>query len=166
MNTLFRLEMTRKMEGFASKNQCLEHMVKILYEHDVLAYTDTFIKAVKSREEAMSTGIGRGVAIPHARDHSVNKLGIAVCLLNEGLDFGSVDSELAHLIFMIAVPHDSNIHYMQVLRHLSEYLRQEDKRLAMMHAKNDEELYQNVQQMENIILAALSELDSTAPGSK
>jgi|LSQX01.3.fsa_nt_gb fructose-specific phosphotransferase system IIA component len=166
MNKLFRLEMTRKMEGFASKNQCLEHMVKILYEHDVLAYTDTFIKAVKSREEAMSTGIGRGVAIPHARDHSVNKLGIAVCLLNEGLDFGSVDSEPAHLIFMIAVPHNSNIHYMQVLRHLSEYLRQEDKRLAMMHAKNDEELYQNVQQMESIILAALSGLDSTTPGSK
>jgi len=68
-------------------------MVKLLHEHDVLAYTDTFIKAVKSREEAMSTGIGRAIAIPHARDHSVNKLGIALCLLNEGLDFGSVDSE-------------------------------------------------------------------------
>lgn len=166
MNTLFRREMTRKVEGFASKNQCLEHMVKILHEHDVLAYTDTFIKAVKSREEAMSTGIGRAIAIPHARDHSVNKLGIALCLLNEGLDFGSVDSEPVYLVFMIAVPQDSNVQYMQVLRHLSEYLRQDDKRHAMLQAKNEEELYQNVQQMESIILAALGGLDSAAPGSK
>lgn len=114
----------------------------------------------------MSTGIGRGIAIPHARDHSVNKLGIALCLLREGLDFGSVDSEPVYLIFMIAVPDESNVQYMQVLRHLSEYLRQDDKRHALMHATNEEELFQNVQQMESIILSALSRIDSSAAGSK
>ena len=159
MDTLFRSEMIRILEGFDSKNQCLEYMVRMLYDGGTLAYSDTYIKAVRSREEAMSTGIGRGIAIPHARDHSVNKLGIALCLLREGLDFGSVDSEPVYLIFMIAVPDESNVQYMQVLRHLSEYLRQDDKRHALMHATNEEELFQNVQQMESIILSALSRID-------
>ncbi len=151
MTKLFKKNIVKMQERFADKTQCLEYMSNLLAESGCMQFPDRFLAAVKGREEIMSTGIGRGVAIPHARDLMVNTLRIAVCLINEPLEFQSIDEEPVRIVFMIAVPQNSNPEYMKILRSISEYLRQDDKRLRLLESKNEEELFSQVSEIEHVI---------------
>lgn len=154
MNALFKLELVRIVDAFKSKSECLDYMAELLSNSGCLSFPDRYLAAVKGREEIMSTGIGRGIAIPHARDLTVNCLKIAVCMLKEALDFGSVDNEPVNLVFMIAVPQNSNQEYMRILRSLSEHLRQDKNRAKLLGSNSDRELFEHVQTMQDIINAA------------
>ena len=154
MNALFKLELVRIVDAFESKGECLDYMADLLSDSGCLSFPDRYLAAVKGREEIMSTGIGRGIAIPHARDLTVNCLKIAVCMLREPLDFGAVDNEPVNLVFMIAVPQNSNQEYMRILRSLSEYLRQDKNRARLLGSNSDRELFEHVQTMQDIINAA------------
>ncbi|MBM4399893.1 MAG: PTS sugar transporter subunit IIA, partial [Candidatus Cloacimonetes bacterium] len=139
------------VDGFETKIECLEYLTGLLAESGCLQFADRFLAAVKGREEIMSTGIGREVAIPHARDLMVNTLRIAVCLIKKPLDFNAIDNLSVKVVFMIAVPQNSNQQYMMILRSISEYLKQEDKRLALLASKTEEELFSNVGEIEHVI---------------
>lgn len=151
MKRLFTPELVTIVEGFDSKGACLEFMAEKLSESGCLSFPDRFLAAVKGREEIMSTGIGRQVAIPHARDLTVSCLRIAVCLMQKGLDFGSVDELPVRLVFMIAVPQSSNQDYMKILRSLSEFLRNDENRELLLQAKDERDLYEKVHVLEDII---------------
>ncbi|MCB5260988.1 MAG: PTS sugar transporter subunit IIA [Candidatus Cloacimonetes bacterium] len=156
MNTLFKPELVRIVNAFKNKSDCLEYMAELLSISGCLSFPDRYLAAVKGREEIMSTGIGRGIAIPHARDLTVNCLQIAVCRIFAELDFQSVDNEPVHLVFMIAVPQNSNQEYMRILRSLSEYLRKDENRAILLGATSDLELYNYVHEMEDNINAILA----------
>jgi mannitol/fructose-specific phosphotransferase system IIA component (Ntr-type) len=151
MTKLFTKNLVKMVDRFADKAECLEYMSNLLSESGCMQFPDRFLAAVKGREEIMSTGIGRGVAIPHARDLMVNTLRIAVCLIHEPLEFQSVDDEPVRIVIMIAVPQNSNPEYMKILRSISEYLRQDDKRLMLLESKTDEELFTQVSEIEHVI---------------
>jgi mannitol/fructose-specific phosphotransferase system IIA component (Ntr-type) len=61
-------------------------------------------KAVWSREEALSTGIGNGVAIPHARIHGLRQPLVVTGISPSGIDFDAPDDKLSHVIFLILTP--------------------------------------------------------------
>ncbi|PKN75161.1 MAG: PTS system IIA component fructose subfamily (modular protein) [Candidatus Cloacimonetes bacterium HGW-Cloacimonetes-2] len=155
MNKLFHSDLVRIVDHFGTKNECLDYMVNLLSESGCLMFPDRFAAAVKGREEIMSTGIGRELAIPHARDLTVSCLRIAVCLLKTPLEFVSIDELPVKIVFLIAVPQHSNQEYMKILRSLSEYLRQDDARMELLGSRDETELYQNVQKIETVIAAQL-----------
>ena len=156
MNKLFHSGLVKIVDQFDTKNDCLDFMVNLLSESGCLSFPDRFAAAVKGREEIMSTGIGREVAIPHARDLTVNRLRIAVTKIRTPLDFTSVDNQPVRLVFMIAVPQNSNQEYMKILRCLSEYLRQDEKRAEIIGSQSETELYDYARGIEDTILAQLS----------
>ncbi|NLK49813.1 MAG: PTS sugar transporter subunit IIA [Candidatus Cloacimonetes bacterium] len=153
MNPLFTADLLRIVQRFESKGQCLEYMAQLLAQSGCLMMVDRYLASIKSREDVMSTGIGHGIAIPHARDESVTCLRIAVCLIREGMDFLALDDQPVSLVFMLAVPEDKNKEYMKILRSLSEYLRQEDLRQRLLDAKDERELFGYVQEIERDYLA-------------
>ncbi len=153
MNPLFTADLLRIVQRFESKGQCLEYMAQLLAQSGCLMMVDRYLASIKSREDVMSTGIGHGIAIPHARDESVTCLRIAVCLIREGMDFLALDDQPVSLVFMLAVPEDKNKEYMKILRSLSEYLRQEGLRQRLLDAKDERELFEYVQEIERDYLA-------------
>ncbi|MEF3695125.1 MAG: PTS sugar transporter subunit IIA [Candidatus Cloacimonadota bacterium] len=155
MNKLFHSDLVRIVDHFGTKKDCLNYMVNMLSESGCLLFPDRFAAAVKGREEIMSTGIGREVAIPHARDLTVSCLKIAVCLIKSPLDFVSMDDLPVRIVFMIAVPQNSNKEYMKILRSLSEYLRQDEARAELLGSQDEEELFTNVKKIETSIIAQL-----------
>jgi fructose-specific phosphotransferase system IIA component len=156
MNTLFKPELVRIVDAFENKSECLNYMAELLSASGCLSFPDRYLAAVKGREEIMSTGIGRGIAIPHARDLTVSNLKIAVCKISGALDFQSVDGEPVNLVFMIAVPQNSNQEYMRILRNLSEYLRNDEHRTMLLSASSDLELYDYVHTIEDRIHASIA----------
>jgi mannitol/fructose-specific phosphotransferase system IIA component (Ntr-type) len=151
MTKLFKRSLVKIVDGFEDKSHCLDYMAEMLSKSGCMEFPDRYLAAVKGREEIMSTGIGREVAIPHARDLMVNTLRIAVCLLKEPLEFNSMDNLPVRVVFMIAVPQNSNTTYMMILRSISEYLRQDDKRLALLESGTEDELYAKVREIEDVI---------------
>jgi len=151
MNRLFKPELVKIVDSFDTKQDCLNYMAAMLSESGCLSFPDRFLAAVKGREEIMSTGIGRGIAIPHARDLTVSCLRIAVCLIRTALEFNSVDSLPVQMVFMIAVPQSSNQDYMKILRSLSEFLRRDENRETLLNATSEGDLYEKVHALEDKI---------------
>jgi mannitol/fructose-specific phosphotransferase system IIA component (Ntr-type) len=75
---------------------------------------DSIVKAIMKREELGSTGIGRGVAVPHTKHPSVSRLTGAVAVSAEGVDFQSLDGEKVHLFFLLVSPPRAGVRIAQV----------------------------------------------------
>lgn len=84
---------------------------------------DSIIKAILKREELGSTGIGRGIAVPHTKHPSVEKLVGTVGISSDGVDFNSLDGESVHLFFLLVSPPDRPGDHLRALENISRQLR-------------------------------------------
>ncbi len=76
-----------------------------------------------AREALGSTAIGQGIAIPHAKSDCVNKLVAAFGLSKKGVDFDSLDGELAYIFFLLVAPQDSAGPHLKALARISRLLK-------------------------------------------
>src|SRR5689334_17013376 len=83
------------------------------------------VAAIMKREELGSTGIGRGVAVPHTKHPSVSKLVGTVGVSPEGVDFNSLDGDKVHLLFLLVSPPDRPGDHLRALENISRQLRDE-----------------------------------------
>lgn len=96
---------------------------------------------IYGREGESTTGIGMGIAIPHAKSTYVKKPTLAFGRSTAGVDWQSLDNELAHLVFMIAVPADNkdDVH-LKILQRLSRKLMDNDFRQSLLDALTKEDV--------------------------
>ncbi len=84
---------------------------------------DSIVKAIMKREELGSTGIGRGVAVPHTKHPSVDRLVGTVGVSGDGVDFNSLDGEKVQLFFLLISPPDRPGDHLRALENISRQLR-------------------------------------------
>ena len=84
---------------------------------------ESIVKAILKREELGSTGIGRGVAVPHTKHPSVDRLVGTVAVSAAGVDFASLDGEAVHLFFLLISPPDRTGDHLRALEELPRQLR-------------------------------------------
>ncbi|MDZ4684915.1 MAG: PTS sugar transporter subunit IIA [Planctomycetaceae bacterium] len=84
---------------------------------------DGIVSAILKREELGSTGIGNGVAVPHTKHASVDKLVATVALAREGVDFASLDGEPVFILFLLVSPPDRPGDHLRGLENISRHLR-------------------------------------------
>lgn len=111
-----------------SKGDALVEMVDAVSTTDAVADRDALLDAVRAREKILSTGIGLGIAIPHARIDSVNRFVVAVGRHPGGLAFESIDQKPVHIVVLIAGPKDTQKPYLELLAQLSKRLKLTDVR--------------------------------------
>jgi PTS system nitrogen regulatory IIA component len=110
---------------------------------------ENIVKAVLKREELGSTGIGRGVAVPHAKHASVDRLIGTVAVSNEGVDFDSLDGEKAHLFFLLISPPDRPGDHLRALEKISRQLRDDTFCRFLKQAKSPEDIRQLLEEADN-----------------
>lgn len=93
-------------------------------------------RAVLEREDVMSTGIGLGIAVPHAKVPCVKEFVLAVGRSRDGIEFQSLDGKPVNLVVLIAGPEERQARYLQVLASVTLRLRREDVRRALLEAKD------------------------------
>src|SRR4051812_27609152 len=103
---------------------------------------DSIIRAILKREELGSTGIGRGVAVPHTKHPSVNRLVGTVAVSQEGVDFDSLDGEKVQLFFLLISPPDRPGDHLRALENISRQLRNDTFCRFLKNAKTPEEIKQ------------------------
>ena len=87
---------------------------------------DGIIAAILKREELGSTGIGKGVAVPHTKHPSVDKLVATIALSREGVEFASLDGESVHILFLLVSPPDRPGDHLRALENISRHLRNDN----------------------------------------
>lgn len=110
---------------------------------------DSIVKAIMKREELGSTGIGRGVAVPHTKHPSVNKLVGTVGVSSEGLDFMSLDGEKVQLFFLLISPPDRPGEHLRALENISRQLRDDTFCRFLKQAKTPEDIQQLLEEADN-----------------
>jgi mannitol/fructose-specific phosphotransferase system IIA component (Ntr-type) len=101
---------------------------------------ESIVKAILKREELGSTGIGRGVAVPHTKHPSVDRLVGSVAVSTQGVDFASLDGEVVHLFFLLISPPDRPGDHLRALENISRQLRDDTFCRFLKQAKNVEDI--------------------------
>jgi fructose-specific phosphotransferase system IIA component len=107
------------------------------------------VKAILKREELGSTGIGRGVAVPHTKHASVNRLVGTVAVSPEGVDFDSLDGEKVQLFFLLISPPDRPGDHLRALENISRQLRNDTFCRFLKQAKSADEIKQLLEEADN-----------------
>ena len=111
-----------------SKDAALVELVDAAARSAVVGDRAALLHAVREREGKLSTGIGLGIAVPHARIDSVSEFVVVVGRHRAGLEFGSIDERPVHIIVLIAGPREAKMPYLELLAQLSKRLKLEDVR--------------------------------------
>ncbi|MBV6684496.1 fructose-specific PTS transporter subunit EIIC [Bacillus sp. JRC01] len=123
-----------------SKSGVIDELVKVLDKAGKLQDVQEFKKAILNREAQSTTGIGEGIAIPHAKTAAVKSPAIAFGKSVEGLDYESLDGTPAHLFFMIAATDGANQTHLEALSRLSSLLMDPEVRQALLSAQSEDEV--------------------------
>ena len=146
-----------------SKAEALEHLVTLMAKSGKLADEAEYKRCVLAREEEGSTGIGEGIAIPHAKTNAVKAPGLAAMIVSEGVDFASLDDQPAKLFFLIAAPDTEDNVHLDVLSRLSTLLMDEEFTTALYAAKSPKEFLSIIDKFEADKLAEEAEEAAEAP---
>src|SRR5581483_1704835 len=115
-----------------TKAEVIEELVAKLHEAGRLESREGFKEAILKRESQSTTGIGEGIAIPHAKTSAVKTPAIAFGRSVSGIDYESLDGQAAHLFFMIAASEGANNAHLETLSRLSMLLMDTDFRKTLL----------------------------------
>jgi PTS system fructose-specific IIA component/PTS system nitrogen regulatory IIA component len=112
----------------STKEAAIRSMVESLASSGNIkgADRDGIIAAILKREELGSTGIGKGVAVPHTKHPSVDRLVATIALSREGVEFASLDGESVHILFLLVSPPDRPGDHLRALENISRHLRNDN----------------------------------------
>jgi PTS system nitrogen regulatory IIA component len=115
-----------------NRDESLVSLIEVIGETGLLEEKEIFLKALIEREKIVSTGIGMGVAIPHAKLALFDHFFIAIGILDKGVDWKAIDGAYVRLIFMIGGPDDKQTEYLQILSSLTQAIKDEELRKKML----------------------------------
>jgi nitrogen PTS system EIIA component len=118
-----------------SRDEALEQMIQTLEQAGRLKHPKHFHDAILERERIVSTGIGLGVAVPHAKLHGYEEFFIAIGIqTKKGIEWNSLDAAPVRLIFLIGGPDNRQTEYLRILSHLTMAIKNEERRKKLLKA--------------------------------
>jgi len=126
----------------ADKKQVIEKLADLLALDPVVKDKEQMKQAIWDREKQLSTGIGDGIAIPHARTKAVSDFAVAMARIEAGVDFGAEDKKPVHLVFLIVASDTQDKNYIQLLSRLMLRMKNTELVQKLLQAKGTEELYE------------------------
>jgi PTS system fructose-specific IIC component len=124
----------------SKKQEAIDQLVDVLYQAEKISDRGEFKAEIIKRENLSTTGIGDGIAIPHAKTKAVKEAAIAFGKSVTGVNYESLDGKPAHLFFMIAAPEGANNTHLEALARLSGLLMKAEVRYQLLTANTPEEI--------------------------
>jgi mannitol/fructose-specific phosphotransferase system IIA component (Ntr-type) len=125
----------------STKEAVIRELIDVLAFRGIVKDKESALASVLKREEAMSTGLRHGIACPHARTDAVNQLVCVVGIKPEGVDFGSVDENVAKVIVLTLSPASTATPYMEFISSIMAVLREPKTIEALIACHTSSEMY-------------------------
>jgi PTS system fructose-specific IIC component len=132
-----------------SKADTLTQMGNYLASLYDLKQQDEIVRKISERESEMSTGIGFGIAIPHARISGIDRLYIIAARIPEGIEFNAIDEQPVFLVFMMVSPTGTSADHTRILSSLSRIMSYEEIRRKLLEADSAESFLEILTQGED-----------------
>ncbi|EGK62439.1 PTS family fructose/mannitol porter component IIBC [Centipeda periodontii DSM 2778] len=133
----------------ASKEAAIRLLADYMEKGGNLSDKEQYVKDVLAREESGTTGLGDGIATPHAKSDGVQAAGLAAMTIPDGMDFAAMDGNPSRLFFMIAAPNGANDEHLAILSKLATMIMDPDFKEALIAAKSVEEFRRLIDDKEN-----------------
>ena len=125
----------------STKMEAIDEMIEKLKTEGIISDADEFKKLILAREEKSSTGLGEGIAMPHAKTSVVVKPSVLFARSHKGLDYDSLDGEPVHIFFMIAASEGAHDLHIETLAKLTKMLLNDDFTKGLLTCNNSDEIY-------------------------
>ena len=122
MNYVCKETIAPELDG-KNKSELLNRMVEMLHKAGKIKSPEPLLKSLLERESIMTTGIGRGIAVPHAMSPEVKELIIALGRIPGGADFESLDRKPVYFIFLLVGPPESSSQHLKTLARISRLVQ-------------------------------------------
>ncbi len=152
LSELLNLQAVRIPLVARTKDEVIRELVEVLESAHGLQTDGDILSRVVRRESMMSTGIGNGVAIPHGKTRQVDRLVAACGISREGIDFESVDGELATLFILLVSPENVRGPHVKALANISRLLKEQSVRESLRDAATPEAFLQVLREAEGRFL--------------
>lgn len=123
-----------------TKDEAISEMADLEVATGIVNNKEKFVESIWAREKESTTGIGGGIAMPHARNEYINKARVLFAKSEKGVDFDSLDQQPVHLFFMITAPAGADNTHLQALAKLSSLLINPDLVEKLKAAKTADEV--------------------------
>ncbi|MBP6063679.1 MAG: PTS sugar transporter subunit IIA [Fusobacteriaceae bacterium] len=132
-----------------TKEDLLKKMVHNIKENtDSIAEENNFLANMLERENIGSTGIGMGVALPHARFDGVKNIVLSMALVPQGVEFETPDGETVKLVIMIGAPKEQGKQYLSLIAAIARVFRNNEYREKVISSKSVAEMIKNVEEFQ------------------
>lgn len=125
-----------------NKFDAIEELARVFDGGELCGDIDSLVNALKEREGIMSTGIGAGIAIPHAKISSVKEMAFAIGISAKGIDFDSMDGHPVNLIILVIAGEKQHKDYLRLLSNIMAILKKEPVKEKIIKAASPEEILQ------------------------
>lgn len=132
----------------STKENALDQMISLAFNSGNITDKEKLKEEVFNRESISSTGIGEGIAIPHAKSSCITSPIIAIGVFKEGIEYDSIDGEKVKIIFLLCAPENNDVH-LDILSKLSSYLLDEHFVFSILSATSFDEIKQIINDKEN-----------------
>lgn len=122
--------------------ETVEILVENAYNSGIIKDKKMFINAVLEREELVSTGIGLGVALPHAKLLEIEDFFVVIGINKEGIDWDAIDRNPVGIVFLIGGPEKENSQkeYLKIISKFMLLIKNKDRRLMLLNSSSQEEV--------------------------
>jgi len=131
-----------------TKDEAIKELVDLASKSKLIKDAGQLLKDIVEREKLVTTGVGYGVAFPHAKSRAIRGIIIAFGRSKRGIDFDSMDKKPVHIFFLIAAPEDAIGAHLNVMARLSYLMKSEKNRERLSKIKSPKELLEVLDSVE------------------
>ena len=142
LDLLTRPELIFPRLAGSDRSSILRAFAERMAERAVVADAERLYQRLWEREQLGSTGIGAGVAIPHCKMNGLDQVVLAIGIARDGVDFGAVDGQEVHVLFLLISPSDSPAEHLQSLAAISRWVRADHHLDQILALDTREEIYE------------------------
>ena len=128
-NVLVGVKSTRNFDA-------IRELAAVFEDEPAVFDSKRFVSDLIRREQQSSTGIGKGVAVPHVHDDSIERQLLAIGISHNGIDFNSIDGEPVYIMALLATPRKHHDQHMELLATLSRLLQHDGFRQQLIESKD------------------------------
>ncbi|GHU22315.1 hypothetical protein FACS1894164_04430 [Spirochaetia bacterium] len=134
------------------REEVFEELVDYLCQATHSREREQILEAIRARESKMSTGIRKGIAIPHGKTNAVSGPVGVLGLSRNGIDYGSPDGEPVHILFMIVTPIEDSETHLRLLMHIAELFEDPNFYNELLAQKTASDAYTILQKYEDLLI--------------
>jgi PTS system fructose-specific IIC component/PTS system nitrogen regulatory IIA component len=123
------------------KEEAFEEMVDYFCQAERSSAREEILEALRAREAKMSTGIHKGIAVPHGKINAIDRIYGVLGISRKGIDYDALDGEPVYLLFMLLAPPGDSERHLRILKRLAELLENPQFYMELLSQKDPQGVY-------------------------